>query len=101
MACQMPIHVKLGDTAYGVHAIGKKTLILIIQWLRRSPIGRINGRTLVRYRIHQWRSQYKKESSGKPLTFFIFFFIKMTILRIAGNYSSGKSDPFESFFIAG
>ena len=30
-------------------AIGKRTLNLVIHWLRRSPIGRVNGRTLVRY----------------------------------------------------
>ena len=48
--CQsMSKYVKMGDPAYGGHAIGKRTLNLIIQWLRRSPIGRVNGRTLVRY----------------------------------------------------
>ena len=31
--------VKMGDPAYGGHAIGNRTLNLIIQWLRRSPIG--------------------------------------------------------------
>ena len=44
-----PIHVKMGDPAYGGHAIRKRTLNFIIQWLRRSPIGIVNGRTLVRY----------------------------------------------------
>ena len=36
----MPIHVKMDDPAYGGHEIGKRTLNLIIQWLRRSPIAR-------------------------------------------------------------
>ena len=31
MASQMPVHVKIGDPAYGGDAIGKITLNLIIQ----------------------------------------------------------------------
>ena len=49
LACWPPIHGKMSDPAYGGHAIGKRTLNLIIQWLWRSPIGKVNGRTLVRY----------------------------------------------------
>ena len=58
----MPIHVKMGDPAYGGHAIGKRTLNLIIHWLRRSPIGMVNGRTLVRYwntSVAQWRLAWR------------------------------------------
>ena len=40
---------KMDDPAYGGHAIGKRPLNLIFHLLRRSPIGRVNGRTLVRY----------------------------------------------------
>ena len=48
--CQsMSKNVKMGDPAYGGHAIGKITRNSIIHLLRRSPIGRVNGRTLVRY----------------------------------------------------
>ena len=58
----MPIHVKMGDPAYGGYAIGKRTLNLIIQWLRRSPIGTVIGRTLVRYwntSVAQWRLAWR------------------------------------------
>ena len=40
---------QMGEHACGSHANGKRTLNFIIQWLRRSPIGKVNGRTLVRY----------------------------------------------------
>ena len=62
LACWPQIHVKMGDPAYGGHAIGKRTLNLIIQWLRRSPIGTVNGRTLVRYwntSVAQWRLAWR------------------------------------------
>ena len=58
LACWPQIHVKMGDPAYGGHANGKRTLNFIIEWLRRSPIDRVNGRTLVRYwntSVTQWR----------------------------------------------
>ena len=78
LACQMPIHVKMGDPAYGGHAIGKRTLNLIIHWLRRSPIGIVNGRTLVRYwntSVAQWRLAWRprrgriRRVSSKAATF--------------------------------
>ena len=57
--CQsMSKNVKMGDPAYGGHAIGKRARNSIIHLLRRSPIGRVNGRTLVRYwntSVAQWR----------------------------------------------
>ena len=49
LTCWPPIHLKIHEPAYGGHAIGKRTLNLIIQWLKRSPIGKVNERTLVRY----------------------------------------------------
>ena len=48
--CQsMSKYVKMGDPAYGGHANCKRTRNSIIHLLRRSPIGRANGRKLVRY----------------------------------------------------
>ena len=64
LAYWIPIHVKMGDPAYGGHAIGKRTLNLIIHWLRRSPIGIVNGRTLVRYwntSVAQWRLAWRPQ----------------------------------------
>ena len=64
LACWPPIHGKMGDPTYGGHAIGKRTLNLIIQWLRRSPIGKVNGRTLVRYwntSVAQWRLAWRPQ----------------------------------------
>ena len=69
LACWPPIHVKMGDPAYGGHANGKRSLNSIIQY-----IGRLNGRTLVRNwnTLHQWRSGASpKGSKGAVLGEFL------------------------------